>query len=111
MALAATIRIPTQKSRGAAAGLGANICFCLVSDPSQRQWQSKAKPSRSDPIRDGAPAPDGVADLAGGDGGGDGVESSVANSKTQVQQEAQTSGGHFETTEKRVLEFWKYVFL
>lgn len=101
MALAATIRIPTRKSRGAAAGLGANICFCLVSDPSQRQWQSKAKPSRSDPIRDGAPAPDGVADLAGGDG--DGVESSVANSKTQVQQEALTSGGHFETTEVNII--------
>lgn len=34
----------------------------------------KAKQSRSDPIRDGAPAPDGVADLAVGDGDGYGVE-------------------------------------
>lgn len=61
--------------------------------------QSKAEPIRSDPRW--SPSPDGVADLAGGDG--DGVESSVANSKTQVQQEALTSGGHFETTEVNII--------
>jgi len=53
---------------------------------------------KAKPHRDGGP--DGAADFDGArDGDG------VANSKTQVQQEAQTSGGHYQFTEKSLRHF------